>query len=193
MSSKALLDINRWTPDSVVIDQEHDHHYYFGSASHGSSSSHNFNEDNNNCSSNSGSKSYLYHETDDINYDNDDVFDRQSVYNNYHSVFHRTASNRIEEDNLEEFESNFYEDDNMYNSNFDTPNTTENQENFRGNFPSNFNGLQEGPHENFHGYFPGSNWSHVPSGHSVWYGDSIAEIGEKRRRELDGGNFVNKL
>ena len=80
MSSKVLLDVNRFTPDSVVVDVEQSQYARA------------FDDDN-----------YGYFVEDDHD---DDVFDRQSVYENYPNiVYERAGSNSGEaEDN---FESNF--------------------------------------------------------------------------------------
>ena len=79
-SSKVLLDVNRFTPDSVVVDVEQNEYVRA------------FDDDN-----------YGYFVEGDHE---DDVFDRQSVYDNYPNVFERAGSNSGEaEDN---FESNFH-------------------------------------------------------------------------------------
>jgi hypothetical protein len=75
-----LLDVNRFTPDSVVVDVEQSEYVRA------------FDDDN-----------YGYFVGGERD---DDVFDRQSVYDNYPNVFERAGSNSGEaEDN---FESNFH-------------------------------------------------------------------------------------
>jgi hypothetical protein len=76
-SSKALLDANRWTPDSVVIDCDDDDNVEYDDDNYG----------------------YFFED------DSEDVFDRPSVYENYSGIVHnRGVSFTDVEDN---FESNF--------------------------------------------------------------------------------------
>jgi hypothetical protein len=78
-SSKALLDTNRWTPDSVVIDRDDDDNIEYDDDNYG----------------------YFFED------ESEDVFDRPSVYENYSGIVqNRGVSFTDVEDN---FERNFRE------------------------------------------------------------------------------------
>lgn len=89
-SSSKALDINRWTPDSVIVDvDEHDREY-----------------DSNDCDYHN---EYFIDDDDhhgDYEYDpENDVFDRQSVCNNFSGMFRRTGSSRGDLESMDSIEN----------------------------------------------------------------------------------------
>ena len=137
-----MLDANRWTPDSVIIDldgcfvQQHEQSYDFDT------------------------DGYFYGKDgtiDEDDDDNEDVFDRQSVFDYYSSVFHRNDSSRNNEDE-DEMHHNFYEEECHFESTYQ--------------------------HRNF---------ITLQKDLDVWNGEVTVKslVGDKRVRELDGGNFTN--
>lgn len=161
LSSKALLDTSRWTPDSVIIDtdgcfvHQHQQQYNFDSDGY-------FDEKNVAREINEFDNVYEYNDDGiDNDDDDDDVFDRQSVFDNYSSVFRRNDSNRTkEEEGDEDMRHNFYEEDWPYESNYQNE-----------NFPTRQKDLD------------------------IWNGETTVKstVGDKRCRELDGGNYINNF
>ena len=147
LSSKALLDANRWTPDSVIVDLD-------GCFVHQHQQPYEFDTDRS-----FYSKNGTIDENDEDDDDNEDVFDRQSVFDYYSSVFHRNGSSRNNEDD-DEMHHNFYEED------------------------SQFDSIHQ--HKSF---------TTLQKDLDVWHGEATvtakSAVGDKRLRELDGGNYSN--